>query len=295
MHSVPDAAPAFDVEVFGSTDPGLQRTNNEDNFTICNLTTGECSLRPSVQQHRVGPQGTLFLVSDGMGGEQAGEVASEMCVRLVPRRLRELIGAAPQVDEAEFALALAEAIQYANTSIHKKAEATAHERGMGCTVTAAAVLGRRLLAAQVGDSRAYLIRGGEIKQLTEDQTLGNYLAALNPAAAKEISPSSHNILTQAVGSAATVKARITYVDLVSEDYLLVCSDGLYNMVTDAQICEVVTGTNTLLEKCKELIRRANARGGPDNITVIVARFRLPDQARPEPLPPIDCLEMYLKE
>lgn len=294
MPAVSAPSPSFDVEFFGLSDRGLQRSNNEDNLAIANLTTGESRLPSRAERQRLGPRGALFLVCDGMGGEQAGEVASRMCTELVPQKLQELLNATPNVDEPTFLRALDGAIQHANARIHKEAEANARERGMGSTLTAAAVLGRRLLVAQVGDSRAYLVRGAEIKQLTEDQTLGSYLASLNPAAASEISPHSHNILTQAVGASATLLARITAVELSSGDRLLVCSDGLYNMVPDKEILQVLTGSKTVVDAARELVRRANAGGGSDNITVIVAHFRLSGQAPPDPLPSIHCEEVPLE-
>ena len=295
MPAVSIESPSFDVEFFGLTDRGLQRSNNEDNLAIANLTTGETRLPTRAEQQHIGPRGALFLVCDGMGGEQAGEVASRMCAELVPKKLQEFLNAAPGVDEPTFLRALDRAIQLANARIYEEAEFNTRERGMGCTLTAAAVLGRRLLVAQVGDSRAYLVRGTEIKQLTEDQTLGNYLASLNPAAASEIAPQSHNILTQAVGATTTLVARITAVELSSGDRLLVCSDGLYNMVSNDEIFEALTRTKTVLDAAHELVRRANAGGGSDNITVIVARFQLPGQSPPDPLPPIHCVEISLAE
>lgn len=286
---------SFEIEIFGSSDPGLERENNEDNFIVSDLTTGEASSRSGLLKYRVGARGALFLVSDGMGGEQAGEVASRMCVELVPQKLREGLPGEEPLELAEFARSLERAIQEANTAIFEKAQASLQEHGMGCTLTAGLVTRRELLAAQVGDSRAYLMRGGEIKRLTKDQTLGSYLATMDPGGAGRISAFSHNILTQAVGSAPSVQVRLTRAELCREDCLLLCSDGLYNMVADDEILRIVTSTPGLAAATRELIRRANARGGPDNITVILARFHVPGEATTGPLPPIACGELDLKE
>lgn len=290
MHPAREFSP-FEIEIFGSTDPGLQRENNEDNFVVSNLTTGEASSVPGLQKCRPGARGALLLVSDGMGGEQAGEVASRMCIELVPRRLRELLPGAEAIDFPQIALALGQAVEHANAAIYQKARCSSAERGMGCTLTASVVIERQVLTAQVGDSRAYLIRGGEIKQLTKDQTLGSYLASLHPEASSDIAPYSHNILTQAVGTAPTVKVRMTQAEVCHNDCLLVCSDGLYNMVANDEILRIVTATSGLAHATRELIHRANGRGGPDNITVILARFHASGEEPPASLPPITCLEL----
>ena len=237
----------------------------------------------------------LFLVSDGMGGEQAGEIASRMCVELIPERLRERLEGSGTLDISRWVEAIDAAVQHANSAIHEKAQITAHERGMGCTLTAAVVVDRQLLVAQVGDSRAYLIRGGEIQQLTRDQTLGDYLASHHPDVPSEIVAYSHNILTQAVGSAPTVKVRITGTGFCHGDCVLICSDGLYNMVANDEILRIVTGTLGLANATRELIRRANARGGPDNITVILARFHVSGQEESRDNLPIECIEIKSDE
>lgn len=282
---------AFEIEIFGSTDPGLQRENNEDNFLISDLTSGNASSLPGLQKYHLGGGGVLLLVSDGMGGEQAGEIASRMCVELMPERLRERLEARGPLDLPRWVEALDAAVQHANSAIHEKAQITAHERGMGCTLTAGVVIDRQLLVAQVGDSRAYLIRGGEIQQLTRDQTLGDYLASHHPDVPNEIVAYSHNILTQAIGSAPNVRARITGTQLCHGDCVLLCSDGLYNMVANDELLRIVTGTPGLANATRELIRRANARGGPDNITVVLARFHVPGKAESRDFPPIECIEI----
>src|SRR5438128_6322304 len=149
------------------SDVGRVRKNNEDNFVIRNLSTGEDfsslhrgSRLPS--SYRLGPLGALLLVADGMGGEASGEVASSICAATVPQRLREKLKSLESVSQKSFALLLREAIEYANRIIFERAQSDRTFRGMGTTVTAAAFFGPRLFAAQVGDSRAYVSRNSAL-------------------------------------------------------------------------------------------------------------------------------------
>lgn len=168
-------AKAIHVTLFGMSDMGRVRKNNEDNFVVCNLTTGEVGIVPSLCQHNVGPLGSLFMVADGMGGEASGEVASQLAATTVPKRLYDNLNTLGNVSEANFVILLREAIEYANQIIFQKALGDPAFHGMGTTTTASALFGRNLFVGQVGDSRCYLIRNKKITQLTRDQTFLNYL------------------------------------------------------------------------------------------------------------------------
>lgn len=266
-------ADAIHVNVFGMSDMGRVRKNNEDNFVICNLTTGEVGLSPGVSKHVSGPRGTLFMVADGMGGEASGEVASQICTATVPKRLYENLKASGSVSEMNFVLLLREAIEFANQTIHQKAQTSPSFHGMGTTTTAVALLGPYLFVAQVGDSRAYLSRNKQMVQLTRDQTFLNYLADIGaelPADPEKDSRKS--ILTQAVGSSENVDVKVTYTKVRQGDSILVCSDGLYNMAKRPDLLSIVGAKMGLPAKCKALITKANEAGGKDNITVIMAEF-----------------------
>ena len=264
---------AIIVKAFGASDIGRVRKNNEDNFVICNLTTGEVGLTPALRNHTLGNRGTLFMVADGMGGEASGEVASQICTLTVPKRLYENLKSLGQVRETNFVLLLQESIEYANQIIHQKAQDNPLFRGMGTTATVAALFGPYLFVAQVGDSRAYLIRQGELTQLTRDQTFLNYLKEIGvEVSADPETDSRRSILTQAVGSSESVHVKVTYTKVRQGDSLLLCSDGLYNMVPPADISVRVKGTESLAKKCQSLIDLANAKGGSDNITVVMAEF-----------------------
>ncbi len=272
----------INVRVFGMSDVGRVRKNNEDSYVICNLTSGELGLVPGVLEHATGPRGSLFMVADGMGGEASGEVASQLCTVTVPKRLYDNLKSMGQVSETNFVLLLREAIEFANQIIFQKAQETPAHRGMGTTTTAAALFGPYLFVAQVGDSRAYLIRNGALTQLTRDQTFLNYLKEIGaelPADPEKDSRKS--ILTQAVGSSETVDVKVTYTKVRQGDGLLVCSDGLYNMVKPPDLTTTATQAALLPDRCQALIAQANTGGGTDNITVILAEFGGPG------LPPAD--------
>ncbi len=264
---------AINVKVFAASDMGRVRKNNEDNFVVCNLTTGEMGLTPPLRDHALGNHGSLFMVADGMGGEASGEVASQICALEVPKRLYENLKSMDQVSEENFVILLRESIEYANRIIHQKAQSDPAYRGMGTTATAAGLFGPCLFVAQVGDSRAYLIRHNELAQLTRDQTFLNYLREIGVEVPSDPEIDSRkSILTQAVGSSESLHVKVTFTKVCQGDCLLLCSDGLYNMVSAADILATAGGTETLAGKCVGLIEKANANGGGDNVTVIMAEF-----------------------
>lgn len=279
------------VNVFGMSDMGRVRKNNEDNFVVCNLTTGDVSLTPSLRNHTLGPRGTLFMVADGMGGEASGEVASQLCTVTVPKRLYENLKSLGNVSETNFVLLLREAIEFANQIIFQKAQGNPAYKGMGTTTTAAALFGPYLFVAQVGDSRAYVFRNKEMVQLTRDQTFLNYLADIGAELPAEPEKDSRkSILTQAVGSSETVDVKVTYTKLHQGDLILLCSDGLYNMAKPPEMLSILRNNKPLPEKCKALIEKANEHGGTDNITMILADFSGPGLPPAAPAAPVEFRE-----
>ena len=264
---------AINVKVYGASDMGRIRKNNEDNYLVYNLTTGEAGRTPPLPAYTLGSFGSLFMVADGMGGEASGEVASQICTFTVPKRLHESLKSLEQVSEATFVALLRESIEYANQVIHQKALSDPNHRGMGTTATVAVLLGPRLFVAQVGDSRAYLVRRNELTQLTRDQTFLNYLREIGVDVPSDPETDSRkSILTQAVGSSENVNVKVTYTRVCQGDRLLLCSDGLYNMVPASDILATMMGNEPLANKCQSLIDQANAHGGNDNITVVMAEF-----------------------
>jgi PPM family protein phosphatase len=261
------------VEVFGKTDLGRARDHNEDRFLVADLTRKTASLQPEVRQHDIGPRGTLLVVADGMGGAAAGEVASEMATDTIYSHLVKTWNEEHEVTPQRFAYRLKEAVEVANASIHAHAKAHPEVRGMGTTTTAAGLLNDHLYLTQVGDSRAYLIRGGTAHQITKDQSLMQRLVEAGELTEEEAAQSERrNIILQALGPDPKVKVDLTHQEVRRGDVLVLCSDGLSGQVKKEEIAEVVSTTRELSAVCDRLIAMANERGGPDNITVVVARF-----------------------
>ena len=267
------SAKTIRVEVFGKTDLGKTRDHNEDHFLVADLTLREASLQPSVRTHDLGPRGSLFVVADGMGGAAAGEVASEMATETIYREMVRALAEEAEVTPQRFAARLKEAVEAANERIHSYAVAHPDVRGMGTTTTAAGLLGDHVFLTQVGDSRAYLIRRGEAVQLTKDQSLMQRLVEAGELTEEEAAKSERrNIILQALGPDARVKVDLTHQELRQGDILVLCSDGLSGQVKKEEIAAVAARERDLRAACDQLIALANERGGPDNVTVVLARF-----------------------
>jgi PPM family protein phosphatase len=272
---------AVSVAFCGMTDIGRIRKNNEDNYAVSDLTGTGVRQASSGQIRTLGSRGALLLVADGMGGEACGEVASATCSEVLPKRFHEILDPLSQVDATAFVRALKQAIAFTNQVILDMAREDPRYGGMGTTVTAAGLLGTSIFVGQVGDSRAYLIRNGKAVQLTRDQTLLNYLADLGAAMPLDLeSDNRRNILTQAVGAADSLDIKVTHSELRRGDRLLLCSDGLYNMVKKPEMENLLSGTRPLKRYCQALVEAANANGGTDNITVILAHLK--GSGLPEP-------------
>jgi protein phosphatase len=261
------------VQVFGKTDVGRSREHNEDRFLVADLTRKDASLQPQVRQHDLGERGSLFVVADGMGGAAAGELASQMATDTILAHLLKAWNAEAEATPQRFAHRLKEAVEVANANIHAHAKAHPEVRGMGTTTTAAGVLGDHLYLTQVGDSRAYLVRDGVAHQLTKDQSLMQRLVEAGELTEDEAAQSERrNIILQALGPDPKVKVDLTHQDLRRGDTLVLCSDGLSGQVKREEIAQVATQSPDLTTACDKLIALANERGGPDNITVVMARF-----------------------
>ncbi len=261
------------VHVFGRTDVGRTREHNEDAFVIADLTTNDASLPNTTRKQSASPKGSLFMVADGMGGAAAGEIASAMAVEVILGEMRANWIAAPEGDAEAFVRALKTATKNANEQIHSYAAQHAEYRGMGTTATIAGLLGDTLYLAQVGDSRAYLVRRGIARQITKDQSLMQKLVEAGELTEEEAEHSERrNIILQALGPEQMIRIDLTHQTIRQNDALVLCSDGLSSQVGKEVIAEVVTDQEDIAAACQELIDLANAKGGPDNITVIIARF-----------------------
>jgi PPM family protein phosphatase len=261
---------AVQIRFAGVTAVGLVREHNEDNLVNANLTTGKLYPRGEYCADVVGARGNIFAVCDGMGGAAAGEVASQMAVDIIFNTLRE---GEPPADRDELAGKLVKAVEQAGEQIYKTAQTDQSRRGMGTTVTAAVLLDKILFIAQVGDSRAYLLRNGEVKQLTKDQSLVSQLIEAGHLTEAEAETFEHsNIILQALGTSQTVQVDLTFIELRKDDRLLLCSDGLSGMVDSAILHQTLKECSDPHTCCEKLIEHANEGGGHDNITVVIVDF-----------------------
>jgi PPM family protein phosphatase len=264
------SAGAITLHVFGRTDVGQIREHNEDNFLIADLSEQNRSLLEANRTQTVGPRGNVLGVCDGMGGAAAGEVASQLAVDII---YETLCSEPPPQDPDDFARRLVRAVEEAGVRIFNEARADRSRRGMGTTATIAALLDERLFLAQVGDSRAYILRMGQLVQVTRDQSLVTQLIEAGQLTEEEAETFEHNnIILQALGTADSVQVDLTHVVLRDGDRLMLCSDGLSGMVRNDEIRQVLLTFTDPFQACRELTDRANAAGGHDNITVIVADF-----------------------
>ena len=240
---------------------------------MADLTAMKTSLRPEVRTHQPGERGSLFMVADGMGGAAAGEIASAMATDVVIRELETRWRQSSGKDAETFARALKAAAEAANARIHRYAAEHPENRGMGTTATIAGFLDDTLYLAQVGDSRAYLIRDGVARQLTKDQSLMQKLVEAGEMTEEEAEVSERrNIILQALGPEPMVKVDLTLQRVSQADVLVLCSDGLSGQIRSDDIARIVSESKDLQVACKRMIDLANENGGPDNITVVAVRF-----------------------
>jgi protein phosphatase len=209
----------------------------------------------------------IFLLADGMGGHRGGEVASELAVRTVNDFLRERVGTAT---EGTILRLLAEALAAAHSAVYKRGMGNPALEGMGTTLEILVVREREAHLCHVGDSRLYLFRAGKLTQVTEDDNMAAYLVKhkhLDPA---DVPPGYRNVLTQAVGSSDEIIPEIRTLELMPDDLVLLCSDGLTGMLTDRETEGIVARSRTdLTAAVTALVDEANARGGHDNISVVL--------------------------
>lgn len=257
------------VDLCGRTDAGRTRPGNEDALLIADLTD-PCVFRQAVALDRkVGQSGLLLVVADGMGGMAAGEVASSMATDAICSHLME--PSQPKVTQpGRFAERLQEALETANRGIHDYALAHPDLKGMGTTATAAGLFGDSIYVAHVGDSRAYVIREKRIRQLTQDQSIVPPSGGTDPATMAPVRD-GRGVILQALGPTAHVSVAMTRQRVQTDDVVVVCSDGLSSTVSSSEIADVVSAEAKMSAACDRLIDLANERGGPDNITIILAR------------------------
>ncbi len=242
----------------GLTDIGRERNLNEDRYVLL-------------------PEFNVFVVADGMGGHQSGEVASRMAAATIANFFRTANGAAP----AEVPDRLKAAVCDANAKIFARADDSRAHRGMGTTVVAAAYhpTGNSMHVAHAGDSRAYLLRGDRIRQLTRDHSLLSDALLERPELTEsDLAYLPRNVITRALGIAPTVDVDLTSCEVEPGDVFLLCSDGLHGLVDDDHMKAIMQQTDVLTDACNRLVDAANRNGGKDNITAVL--IRIEDEEEP---------------
>ncbi|MBC8064381.1 MAG: Stp1/IreP family PP2C-type Ser/Thr phosphatase [Chlorobia bacterium] len=268
------------VRSFGLTDVGRLRRSNEDHFVIAELARNLSVHHTSVPQSKTqysSYRGHLFLVADGMGGHQAGEVASALSVVTVEDFLLNTVKrffCLKEPDEQKVMKEFQTALQQADARIIDEASHHPELIGMGTTLTMAFAINWRLFVAHAGDSRCYLFSKGKLHQLTQDHTMVAEMVRLGMLSPTEASRHpDRNVITNVLGGPELgVHVEMHKLDLEPGDVVLLCSDGLNGMVSDARIAGLLQEEREPQRACERLVAEANASGGSDNITVIVACF-----------------------
>lgn len=236
------------MKSIGKTDTGNKRSNNQDSIFYSDTS--------------VGPLPNLYIVADGMGGHKAGDKASRMAIDITVDFIKK------STLENPIAV-LKRAMVYANNEIYKAANSDTELNGMGTTMVAAVVIYDKLIVANVGDSRLYIVNN-DIKQITMDHSLVEELIRSGELERKRgRNHPEKNIITRAMGSKDEIVPDFFEIDLKDDDVCLMCSDGLSNMVEDDEIKDIVLENNTLDEMVRALVDRANYYGGSDNISVVI--------------------------
>ncbi len=285
----------FIVEIHATSHIGRVRKGNEDNYLLLNVSgaktwmssqeAGEFIIES--QKFEIDENGIVLAVSDGMGGALAGEVASKMAVETVSQTfLEDDPEKTVSPDEIDDSLIgkLYKATLYSNHLIHHQGRTDPQFNGMGATFTGIGITPEAVDLVQVGDSRAYLVRNQKIDQITKDQSLVQQLIDANQISAEEAETHTlKNVILQALGAQNEIYPVAARLTPERNDVLLLCSDGLSNKVTAAEMQEIILSNPDRLElACAELVKLANEHGGEDNITVILAKLTGDDLPAPTP-------------
>ncbi len=239
------------MKAYALTDTGRVRSMNQDYIYA--------------SPEQVGSLPNLFLVADGMGGRRAGDFASRYMVE-------NLVVYLGRKGKGSPVMQLKEGIEAVNRGLFEESMKHEELRGMGCTLVAAVVESRTLYVANVGDSRLYLIHGDTIRQITRDHSYVEEMVAMGQMKrGSQDYNNRKNIITRAIGIDKTVEPDFFEAELTEEDYILLCSDGLSNMVEDEAIGRIITGSGSLAQKARLLIDEANRQGGSDNIAVVLVK------------------------
>ncbi len=269
------ALPEGTIEVAGRTDVGLIREHNEDSFLFGNLASGDAFTENDAGVLRAEAVPSLLMVADGVGGAASGEIASSLATQVSFDSLRQRSQRGALKGAVVIADSLQQAVAAANQAIHAESRANKSHHGMGTTATLALVVGGMVYFAQVGDSRAYIIRGGVARQMTKDQSLVQRMVDAGKLTQEQAERSEHrNIILQALGPETTVVPEFTRDRLLNGDIIVLCSDGLSNQMSSTEIAAAAAKHDDLEALAEALIERALETGAPDNVTAVVGRYRM---------------------
>ena len=267
------ALPDGTIEIAGRTDVGLVRERNEDSFLFGDLVSGSSVSNNDAAVLRLEAVPAMLMVADGVGGAASGEIASSMATQIAYDYLRDRWQHGGLKGTVVVADALQQALFAANKAIHAHAVNNRTHHGMGTTATLALTVNGMIYFAQVGDSRAYIVRGGTATQMTKDQSLVQRMVDAGKMTKEQAEKSEHrNIILQALGPEEAVVPELTRDRLQDGDVVILCSDGLSNQMSSAEIARMTSDNTDLDVLCEALLGRALETGAPDNVTVVAARF-----------------------
>src|SRR4051812_7563487 len=275
------------IDVSALSHTGHHRSNNEDHYLVVRLgrtlQTVTTSLPPGDVPERTEEVNHVMIVADGMGGHQAGEIASRMAIATLVNLALDVPDWIFRMDEAhahQIEQRSRARVQEVGATLIESGQRNPALTGMGTTLTAARSLGRDLVITHVGDSRAYLLRAGNLLRLTRDHTFAQLLVEAGHLKPSDVAASPHrHVLTNALGgSTADVQVDTDRLQLEDGDRLLLCSDGLTDLVDDEAIAGILLETTGSSDACERLVQRALDAGGRDNVTVIVAAYQIPEEA-----------------
>ena len=261
----PPREDAIQITVAGQTDRGQVRSKNEDDLALVDLDSSRGIEPPDVERLAVDGRGLLLAVCDGVGGRRAGEVASALALHCLPEEMQALGSVCPQSD------LFRRAVENVSRRVWQESKLDPVLEGMTTTLTAAVICQGRAVVAHVGDSRAYVLRDGQIRQITKDHSFVAEMVESGALTREEADRSPYrNVILQAVGQKKKLEVGLDAVDLRPGDVLLLCTDGLSEKVSPAEMARVVQSAEPR-EAAEALVKLANERGGEDNITVLIGK------------------------
>jgi protein phosphatase len=274
------ASAGMKAELAGLTHPGMVRLDNEDHYLIVRfgrtLEVVGSNVTEDLVPHRVAETGYGMVVADGVSGSAAGETASQLAVSTLVRLVLDTPDWMLQVGDREAQIVMermAQRYRDVNATLAETARDDPLLRGMGTTMTLACILGTQMVLAHVGDSRAYLHRDRHLFRLSRDHTLAQGLADAGAIGPEEVAGHHlRHILIQALGSGSRIEPQVQQIYLASGDQVLLCTDGLTEMVDEVTIETLLRGPGSVRDVCQALVEHALQRGGKDNVTVVLARF-----------------------